>query len=156
MWTENSVNSSNTHMSTPARCRPAAGALSRGGFEWRGSCFGAFAGWGPGAASPCLRPTVHPVRGRVRREGTRWTPMRGPTNLQQTTVQTQHEEVTSPYYFHGTHAPSPLPTSRQQPVPGKTRSEDNVRPFRPPSLRCPAAGSHLSRNASSVGTAKRP
>lgn len=82
---------------TCPRCRPAAGALSRGGLvgsSGEDSCFGAGAGWG---RQPCLRPTVHPVRGRVRRDGTKWTPL---SNLQQATVnRTRGGSDSSPYYF---------------------------------------------------------
>lgn len=84
-----------------------------------------------------------------------------PTSNKQLSTGHEEEAIPAPIIFHGTHAPSPLPKSRRQPVPGKTTKRGwalgtgHVRPSRPrpslPSLRCPAAGSHLSRNASRVG-----
>lgn len=146
---------------TCPRCRPAAGALSRGGLvgsSGEDSCFGAGAGWG---RQLCLRPTVHPVRGRVRRDGTKWTPL---SNKQ---LSTGHEEeaIPAPIIFHGTHAPSPLPKSRRQPVPGKTTKRGwalgtSARPDRaPPSLPSgapPRGPIYRAMRRELVETAKRP
>lgn len=141
---------------TCPRCRPAAGALSRGGLvgsSGEDSCFGAGAGWG---RQPCLRPTVHPGRGRVRRDGTKWTPL---SNLQQATVnRTRGGGDSSPYYFPRNTCAVSVAEESTTACPGQDNEArmgtGHVRPSRPrpslPSLRCPAAGSHLLRNASRV------
>lgn len=138
-------------MQAGSRCIVARWA---GGLEWRGSCFGAGAGWG---RQPCLRPTVHPVRGRVRRDGTKWTPL---ANLQQATVnRTRGGSHSSPYCFSRNTCAVSVAEESTTVRPGQDNEArmgtGHVRPSRPPpslpSLRCPAAGSHLSRNASRVG-----
>lgn len=117
-------------MQAGSRCIVARWA---GGLEWRGSCFGAGAGWG---RQPCLRPTVHPVRGRVRRDGTKWTPL---ASLQQATVnrmRTRGGSHSSPYCFSRNTCAVSVAEEWTTVRPGQDNEArmgtGHVRPSRPP------------------------
>lgn len=139
-------------MQAGSRCIVARWA---GGLEWRGIMLRCRALAGA-VSRACDRRCIPYGVGSVATEQGRHRCQPPTKNRQQDTRRKRFQPLLF-FFFHGTHAPSPLPKSRRQPVPGETRSEDGLwaRPPVPtaplPSLRCPAAGSHLSRNASRVG-----
>lgn len=154
MRSENSVGSSNTHMSTMqagSRCIVARWA---GGLKWRGFMLRCRRWLGPSAV-PATDGASRTGSGPSRR--TKWTPL---SNLQQATVnRTRGGGDSSPYYFPRNTCAVSVAEESTTACPGQDNEArmgtGHVRPSRPrpslPSLRCPAAGSHLLRNASRVG-----
>lgn len=153
MRSENSVGSSNTHMSTMqagSRCIVARWA---GGLEWRGFMLRCRRWLGPSAV-PATDGASRTGSGPSQRNKVDTTFQPPTSNSQQDTRRKRFQ----PLLFSTEHMRR-LRCRRVDDSPSRARqrSEDGhwARPPVPtaplPSLRCPAAGSHLSRNASRVG-----
>lgn len=162
MRSENSADSPNTHMSTRLRdagrqqvhCREVGwwARVERDHASVQGT------GWG---RQPCLRPTVHPVRGRVRRDGTRSTPL--PTSNKKLSTGHEEEAIPAPIVFFTEHMRR-LRCRRVDDSPSRARHEarmgsGHVRPSRPPpslpSGAPPRGPIYRAMRRELVGTAQR-